>query len=202
MPSPIRDELPLSRMPDRLEVDQFAVYLAMMELIGNFDDIDGPGNNAYLYYDPTARRFTVVPWDMNLAFVGMGTGVIRDFPADGQAPDGKDTSMRRAPSASGTPTTIDLPPPDGQEVPDGPVIIDGGMQPNPLVERFNAVGEFAALVDEQSSRLRADLYDSGAAAAVLARWVSVLESGASGMVDQATIRSESEEIAKHFAPPE
>ena len=41
-----------AELPDRLDVDSFATYLAMEELLGNFDDIDGPGNNSYLYYDP------------------------------------------------------------------------------------------------------------------------------------------------------
>ena len=38
-----------------LDVDSFATYLAMQELLANFDDIDGPGNNSYLYYDPQER---------------------------------------------------------------------------------------------------------------------------------------------------
>ncbi|MDP8909154.1 MAG: CotH kinase family protein, partial [Chloroflexota bacterium] len=69
-----KDATFIAELSDRLDVDQFAIYLAMMDLIVNFDDIDGPGNNAYLYYDPAARRFTVVPWDMNLAFSGAGAG--------------------------------------------------------------------------------------------------------------------------------
>lgn len=51
-----------------LDIDSFATYLAMQDLIGNFDDIDGPGNNSYLYYDTDTGIFTVVPWDHNLAF--------------------------------------------------------------------------------------------------------------------------------------
>ena len=44
----------------------------MMDLLENFDDIDGPGNNAYLRWDAATGTFTIVPWDMNLAF---GTGI-------------------------------------------------------------------------------------------------------------------------------
>ncbi len=183
----------------RLDIDQFAVYLAMMELLANFDDIDGPGNNAYLYYEPAAERFTVVPWDMNLAFNGAGSGLVRAIPADGQPPAGIDFRKMATPAASGGPTTTELVTPDGQDSPGGPGdVIDGGARANPLVERFNAVAEFAALVEEQSAQLRADLYDSGTANDMLARWVSVLEKGAGDMVDQATITSESEAIAKHF----
>ena len=46
----------------KLDVDAFATYLAMQELLDNFDDIDGPGNNSYLYYDVGSAQFTVVPW--------------------------------------------------------------------------------------------------------------------------------------------
>ncbi len=63
--------------------------------------------------------------------------------------------------------------------------------------RLTALGH-AAPVDESFSRLRADPYDSGTAVAVLAGWISVPESGASATVDQATITSESEVIAKSF----
>jgi spore coat protein CotH len=63
-----------AELQDRLDIDAFATYLAMEELIGNFDDIDGPGNNSYLYYDLQTGVFTVVPWDHNLAFGGFGGG--------------------------------------------------------------------------------------------------------------------------------
>ena len=56
----------------RLDVEAFARYLAFEDLVGNTDDIDGPGNNSYLRYDATSGGFTVVAWDHNLAFGGMG----------------------------------------------------------------------------------------------------------------------------------
>lgn len=62
------DESFRAELPDRLDTDAFATYLAMQDLVDNFDDIDGPGNNSYLYYDTVNDRFTVVPWDYNLAF--------------------------------------------------------------------------------------------------------------------------------------
>ena len=48
-----------AELPERLDVDGFATYLAMMELIGNTDDVDGPGNNAYLWWHAATGRFTV-----------------------------------------------------------------------------------------------------------------------------------------------
>ena len=66
---------------ERLDVDAFATYLAFQDLIGNADDIDGRGNNSYLQYDTNNEQFTVVSWDLNLAFntanVGGGGGARR-----------------------------------------------------------------------------------------------------------------------------
>jgi spore coat protein CotH len=191
-----------AELPERLDLDRFAVYRAMMDLIANFDDIGGPGNNGYLFYDPATERFTIAPWDMNLAFVGLGDGAIRAFPDGGPPPVRIERPDLPAPDGSGTPTAGDVVPANGQPDPGGPVMIGGRHEPNPLVERFDAVDRFAALVDERSSRLRADLYDGGTAESILARWVGALERGASELVDQATIESESAAIAEHFKRPE
>ncbi len=177
------DDTFANEIAKRLDVTQFAVYLAMMDLINNFDDIDGPGNNAYLYLDPESKQFTVVPWDMNLALGVMG-------------------AVERAPGpmepASGTPVVENVITGDGEGFPSGGHDGEFSLAPNPLVERFMAIADFSALIEEQASRLRADLYDSGMANDMLSRWVGVLEKGAAAMVDQATITSESEAIATYF----
>lgn len=91
------DETFAAELADRLDVDAFATYLAMQQLIDNFDDIDGPGNNSYLYYDPDADRFTVVAWDHNLAF-GVMNGGGGDFDRGG--PEGGFGGRDREPPAS------------------------------------------------------------------------------------------------------
>lgn len=63
-----------AELPRRLDIESFATYLAIQELFKNFDDIDGPGNNSYLHYDQRSKRFTVVAWDHNLAFIGFPFG--------------------------------------------------------------------------------------------------------------------------------
>lgn len=69
------DETFAAELGDYLDVDAFAEYLAIEDLLGNTDDIDGPGNNSYLAYDPDTGLFTVVAWDHNLALgSGMGGG--------------------------------------------------------------------------------------------------------------------------------
>ncbi|MFT4236066.1 MAG: CotH kinase family protein, partial [Microbacterium sp.] len=59
------DETFASELSEHLDVNEFATYLAFQDLVGNSDDIDGPGNNSYLYYDPDTGLMTVVNWDLN-----------------------------------------------------------------------------------------------------------------------------------------
>jgi spore coat protein CotH len=63
-----------AELGDYLDVDSFATYLAVQDLVANTDDIDGPGNNAYLRYDTETGLMTVVSWDQNLSFGGFGGG--------------------------------------------------------------------------------------------------------------------------------
>ncbi|MCA9859184.1 MAG: CotH kinase family protein [Thermomicrobiales bacterium] len=194
-------------LPARLDIEQFAVYMAMMDLIQNDDAIDGPGNNSYLYYDPATSMFTVAPWDMNLAFGGMGgfgggTGMgpggnmggrPQGTPGQGQFPmDGETLMINGTPIAAG-----DMP-----MGPESDFIQDGGMggrggfggMSNPLARRWDANTEFATLQSETQDRLRSELFESGTATNILARWVSVLETQATDLVDQSTIDRESQSL--------
>jgi spore coat protein CotH len=171
-----------------LDVDAFARYLAEQELVANFDDIDGPGNNSYLHYDETSGRFTVVTWDLNLAFGGFGGG--------GRGPAG-------APEGMELPEGMEVP--EGMEPPEGMELPEGGQAPggfsgrsNILVERFLADETFAARYATALDELRADLYGSGAAQEVLDRWVALLTEQATDLVDAATIESEADAIEAYF----
>ncbi len=172
------DEEFADELPERLDVDAFATYLAMMDLLDNFDDIDGPGNNAYLWWDADSGRFTVVPWDLNLAFGAMGGG----RPAggfDGEPPDDGELPE-------------DLGPPTGGGFGAGRGGPGGGG--NPLVERFLENEEFAALYAERTDELRAELFDSGVLDAAVAEWVEVLTAGAGDLVAAEVVESEAAAI--------
>lgn len=235
-----------STLAERLDVESFATYLAMQELIANSDDIDGPGNNSYLYYDPDSGRFTVVAWDHNLAFgamSAMGPGAMGpgaggntpdwggnlpdtggDPPDEGGIPPeagdrnrddwNLDDTDRGGRSRGGRDTSGA--PPDGMVPGDMPT---GGMTPedmtpdnartdprkasfggksNKLVKRFHADSELQALYEERLATLKAQLFDSGVAADVLVRWVSLLETQASGLVDAATVKSDAAKISSNF----
>jgi spore coat protein CotH len=194
-----------AELDERLDVESFATYLAMMELLGNFDDIDGPGNNAYLWYDVETERFTVVPWDMNLALgTGMGGGPGGGGPGGGQPPEGFDPGQ--LPEGFEPPADGEMPElPEGfdpGQLPEGEDAAGGGPggfgRSNPLVERFHANSDFEALYQEKLTELRANLYESGAADEVLATRVDTLTDHAAELVDEATITDEAETIGAQF----
>ncbi len=54
-----------SELPAWLDVDAFATYLAINNLLVNTDSIVGMNNNYYLYYDDLSERFTLLMWDAN-----------------------------------------------------------------------------------------------------------------------------------------
>ena len=162
----------------RLDVAAFARYLAFEDLVDNFDDIDGPGNNSYLRYDTGSGGFTVVAWDHNLAF--------------GQSPggDGRPGALPggEGERPEGMPTDRPTDRPEG-----GP---GGGMggRSNVLVERFTAVDAWADLVEQARTDLAEELVDSGYAAEVVDRWSTVLTEQAGELVDAATVQDEADAI--------
>jgi spore coat protein CotH len=62
------DEAFAAELADHVDVESLARYLALHDLLRNYDDMGGPGQNYYLWYDPESGRFTLLTWDMNLAF--------------------------------------------------------------------------------------------------------------------------------------
>lgn len=91
------DEDFAAKLSEHLDVEQFAAYLAVQDLVANTDDIDGPGNNSYLRYDAASGTMTVVAWDQNLSFGGMGGGLggpRGEGTADGIQPGGTGTGGR------------------------------------------------------------------------------------------------------------
>ncbi|MCO5215396.1 MAG: CotH kinase family protein [Thermomicrobiales bacterium] len=210
------DDVFIDELPDRLEIELFAVYLAMMDLIGNTDDIDGPGNNSYLYWNRSTDVFTVVPWDMNLAFggfgmMGRGDGGNTGFPG-GQFPGGNSGEIPELFNADGTPVSLEdlgIPTMDGtgtmgnRTMPDGQTGFPGGNGGgfgggNPLVNRFLANEEWSTLRDTTSETLRTDLLQSGVAAGILDQWVALLEQEATDLVSLDTIEQEASSIAAFF----
>jgi spore coat protein CotH len=193
-----------SGLPARLNVDGFATYLAMQELLQNFDDIDGPGNNAYWYYDTASGQFSVVPWDYNLAFGQLQFegpppgGELPPPPGPGPMP-GVEPGDNFVGCGGGG---VDFRPaggdfsvssPDGERP--GRIIREpgnGADSSNILVRRFLAVPEWKALYEQKQAALRTRLYTSGIAAQLLGLWAAIVDD--SGLVDSATLQSEASAI--------
>ena len=189
------DEEFAADLDEHLDVEAFATYLAFQELVGNSDDIDGPGNNSYLYYDPDTGQMTVVSWDLNLAFGGgVGGGGMPDG-GEGEAPEGEapemgDGEMPEMPEGEAPEGEA----PEGGDGEAGGGGFGGGGS-NVLAERFLENDEYAALYEAELDRLQEELYDSGTATELLDEWTQTLLDGASDLVDAETIQEESDAIA-------
>ena len=171
------DETFAGELGEHLDVDAFATYLAFQDLIGNADDINGRGNNSYLQYDTGTGQFTVVSWDLNLAFAtanvtggGAGGGSSQGGGAGGGRPAG-----------------------------DHPVLagddLDGGAggpgdQANVLVDRFMADADFAALYAARTAELTETLFTSGTVDEVIAKWADVLINDSADLVSEETVAAD------------
>ena len=118
------DEEFASELPGQFDVDGFVSYLALQDLIRNSDAIDGPGNNSYLHFDEATGTMSVVAWDHNLAFGGVG-GMRPGGSLGGQmgAQSGGDQNWPGGPYGGAIHEGAELPdgmrPPDGMEPPEG-----------------------------------------------------------------------------------
>ena len=166
-----------AELEEHLDVESFATYLALMDLLENFDDIDGPGNNAYLWWDAATEQFTIVPWDMNLAFGAMG-GIGRDG-----GPGGFDPSQ--LPNGG-------QPPAGGGGGPGG-----GFGRENILVQRFHEVAEFEELYRDRLVYFRGDLFATDTAESILDDLVQTLQEG-TDVVKDATIEDEASALRERF----
>lgn len=177
-----------AELPDRLDVESFATYLAMMDLVDNFDDIDGPGNNSYLYYDVATEQFTVVPWDLNLAF---GVRNEDGGPGGDLAPGGRPAG---GPAAGGQPDVGGQP----GAAQRGAGQAGAPNQGNILAERFKANAEFNSLYTQALERLESELFASGHVNEVIAAWVSVLET-VPELIIESTLQDEALTVRELFS---
>ncbi|MFD5092768.1 CotH kinase family protein [Amycolatopsis thailandensis] len=173
-------------LPERLEVASFARYLALQNIVMNFDDMAGPGKNYYLWYDLETRKFTVVSWDLNLAFSGdteagphdtsrMGPG----GPGGGRMPDGGAPSDGgQVPGGAG--------PPDGAQPPGG-----ARMMGNKLKDRFLASSKFKTLYEEQYRQVYAATLAGGQAEKSLA---TIVDSYARNVGADQSVRTEADSL--------
>jgi spore coat protein CotH len=68
-----------SQLPDYLDVESFAAYLAINNLLVNSDSMAGMDNNFYFYYDDISGCMTVLMWDGNESLGKLGGGANYDL---------------------------------------------------------------------------------------------------------------------------
>jgi len=169
-----------AELDQNLDIDAFATYLAYQDLVDNFDDIDGAGNNSYLHFDETTGIMTVVNWDLNLAF---GTANVDGGGGAGGGGGGAEVGQDRQVAGQGG----------------APAGGGGPSNGNVLSERFLQNSEFAALVAAAKTELIATLYTSGAAEQAATDWVTVLTTQADELVSAATVDDEADAVRESFA---
>lgn len=167
-----------AELAQHIDVVSLARYIALQELLDNFDDMAGPGKNYYLWYDLETQRFTVVNWDLNLALSSMAGPGGRGFSA---MEDVDFSAMRECVARVRGEEEGD---PEGG--PGGP----GGMRMgHPLKDRFLAAPEFQELYTREYASVYNALFGDDYASQELARLTGVVAS--SGLIDDATLESES-----------
>ena len=182
-----------SGLAQRVDVDKMVTYLAFEDVIDNFDDITGPGNNSFLWWAEQANQMTVVAWDHNCAF-GLKPGAGQQGQGGGGQPPGGGGQGQ---------------PPGGGQQPGGgqPPGGAGGQQPggggsqtkaNALVDRFNSLMDGETKVSAEGDRLKQELYTSGVAQTILDARAKVLTDQAGSLIEQSAVEADKQTIAAYF----
>jgi len=178
-----------SGLAQRVDVDKMVTYLAFEDVIDNFDDITGPGNNSFLWWAEQANQMTVVAWDHNCAFgLKPGAGVGQRWRGDGGQPPG---GGGQPPGGAGG----QQPPDAGQQPGDGG---GRGTRANALVDRFNSLMDGETKVSAERDRLKQELYTSGVAQTILDARAKVLTDQAGSLIEQSSVEADAQRIAAYF----
>ncbi|MCT9868269.1 CotH kinase family protein [Paenarthrobacter aurescens] len=159
-----------------VDVDSFARYAATMNLLVNGDDMAGPGQNYYLWYDLETKKISIISWDLNLAMTGNATASPDEEVSigGGGGGGGEGPGGMQAPAANGNAgAPPDMAGPRNADAGTDPAAgadtkgMGGGKGGNALKERFLASAAFQPIYHSAYAALYEQLYDSGTAAALL-----------------------------------
>ncbi|MEV7134030.1 CotH kinase family protein [Arthrobacter sp. NPDC093128] len=162
-------------LANRVDVESFARYAATMNLLVNGDDMAGPGQNYYLWYDLDTKKISVIAWDLNLALTGNATASPDEEVSIGggggmgggagmQRPQGENDDAGAPPA--GVPADAGSPP--------AGAALGGARGGNELKERFLASEAFQSLYDNAYADLYEQLFASGTAAGLLDKIAAVV----------------------------
>jgi spore coat protein CotH len=147
------DEEFAANLSSYVDVDSFARYVALQNLLLNFDDMSGPGKNFYLWYDLDTKKISVISWDLNFAFGGSPeTGPNDELSMGGMARPGQEEGRQGQPEQRR--------PPEGQQQ-DQNGGRAGRMMGNDLKDRFLKAEAFAATYQNAYWALHDQLYGNG-----------------------------------------
>ncbi|NTU56996.1 MAG: hypothetical protein HGA79_12165 [Anaerolineales bacterium] len=135
-----------SELPDWLDVDSFATYLALNNLLVNTDSMIGMNNNYYLYYDEAEECFTLLMWDANESLSKLGGNTTFDLYF-------QNTGMGRGAAPGGM----------------------GGGE-NILITRFMASDKFKALYEEKLRLVHQEAFVSGAMTGTVEKYSALVHS--------------------------
>ena len=156
----------------RIDVESFARYCAFQNLLLNFDDMAGPGQNYLVYYDLSTTKFQIGTWDMNISFSGNAS----QGPYDAGGFGG---------FGGGGPPQGDLQPTAGVAFP------RGGHK---LKERFLASGTFRKVYEAQYRALYLRFFVGGEANRLLDKLAATLAIVPSNAADPAKVTADVEQL--------
>jgi spore coat protein CotH len=175
------DEQFAAELDARVDTDAFAHYLAIQDILRNWDDIDGPGQNGYLRATPPDGQMTVVAWDHNLT-LGLGLGWPAEESGDSDLPATPEEFTERLMEQT--------------EDQDTPMQMEWGF---PLLERAWELPEFRQQYDQSLAELDAQLVQSGRAEALLNELSAPL--APSGLVSEQQVSQEQQVILSTLNGP-
>ncbi|MEV5407854.1 CotH kinase family protein [Thermopolyspora sp. NPDC052614] len=158
-------------LADRLDVESFARYIALQNILLNFDDMSGPGRNYYLWYDLDTKKFTVIAWDLNFALSGDATAGPYDTIGMGFGP-GRQRAQGQGQAGQGQPGQGQAGQTQAGQRPTGQGAAGRAAQGVPrmghvLKERFLQTPDFKAVYEEQYRALYRELLGDGTATGLL-----------------------------------
>ena len=162
-------------LPNYLDVDSFATYLAVNAMVVNTDSMLGMNNNYYLYYDEETEKFTLLMWDANESFGKLGGSATYSVSLTNTQSGPGGGGMNQP--AGNDDTKV---PENNNGGPGGGGMGRGGGGPgggqNTLLTRFMANDTFKALYEEKLQVVYEQAFTSGAMTETAERYSDLIHS--------------------------
>jgi spore coat protein CotH len=165
-----------AELDKHVDVTSLARYVALHNLLLDFDDMGGPGQNSYLWYDLYTKRFTIISWDVNLSLQGS----VSQGPLEAGGLGGGGGARLGGGAVPGA----------GATTQGGGGAVPGGLGGNLLKTRFLASAKFQQIYLQEYRKIYDDLFVGGRALGALANVEKFLTAKATSLIDNATIAAD------------